>query len=247
MKADVNNVVGQRFPAQSPLLISFSGIDGAGKSTQIEKLCEYLSEQGLVLTRLAFWDDVVSLPGLRAGFSHRFLHSDGSVGSPEKPANRNDKNRQKWYLTIARSMLFLTDAVNLRRVVRRARSESSGAIIFDRYIYDQLATLPLHRSIARAYARLLLRIAPRPDVAYLLDALPEAARERKPEYPLDFMHKYRASYMRLRDIAGLTMIEAFSKDEVQRRVREEIEHYRKTYSRGASSFPLESERALQTK
>ena len=30
-------------------------------------------------------------------------------------------------------------------------------------------------------------IVPRPDVAYLLDADPEAARARKPEYPVDFM------------------------------------------------------------
>src|SRR5450631_2277654 len=102
-----------------PILISFSGIDGAGKSTQIEKLCAYLSQEGLPVTRLAFWDNVVAFSGLRAGFSHKFLHSDGAVGAPGKPANRNDKNTQKWYLTIARSILFLSDAVNLRRVVTK--------------------------------------------------------------------------------------------------------------------------------
>jgi thymidylate kinase len=220
MNREVNDAV----PRNScPLLISFSGIDGAGKSTQIEKLCEYLSEAGLPVTRLAFWDNVVAVPGLRASFSHKFLHSDGVVGAPGKPANRNDKNAQKWYLTIARSVLFLTDAMNLRRVVRKTRSKNSGVIVFDRYIYDQLATLPLHRSVARAYARLLLRIAPAPDIAYVLDAIPEAARERKPEYPLDFMHKYRSSYLRLRDIAGLTLIAALSKSEVHRAITNELQ------------------------
>ncbi len=211
--ADERDLPNQKSKCQ--LLISFSGIDGAGKSTQIENLCHYLSAEGLTLTRLAFWDDVVAFPSLRAGFSHKFLHSDGAVGSPGKPANRNDKNTQKWYLTIARSILFLSDAINLRRVVKRARRNDAGAIVFDRYIYDQLATLPLQRRIARAYALLLLWIVPKPDIAYLLDAIPEAARARKPEYPLEFMHKYRNSYLRLKDIAGLTLIAPLSQTDVQ--------------------------------
>jgi thymidylate kinase len=228
MIAEATHIVSRGYSVRNGLLISFSGIDGAGKSTQIEKLCEYLSGRGIPIVRLAFWDNVVAFPGLRAGFSHKFLHSDGNVGTPAKPANRNDKNTQKWYLTIARSILFLTDAVNLRRVVRKVRASSSGTIVFDRYIYDQLATLPLHRPLARAYARLLLKIAPRPDIAYLLDAIPEAARERKPEYPLDFMHKYRRSYMQLRDIAGLALIGPLAKDEVHLAILIELERCRAT-------------------
>jgi thymidylate kinase len=197
-----------------PVLISFSGIDGAGKSTQIAKLLAYLSEANLSVTQLAFWDNVVAFPSLRAGFSHKFLHSDGAIGSPDKPARRNDKNTQKWYLTIARSALFLTDAINLRLVFNKVKKQPVDVIVFDRFIYDQLATLPLHRSWARAYARVLVGIAPKPDVAYLLDAIPEAALARKPEYPLAFLHQYRNTYLRLREIAGLTLIDPLSPDEV---------------------------------
>jgi thymidylate kinase len=199
---------------REPVLISFSGIDGAGKSTQIAKLLAYLSEANLSVTQLAFWDHVVAFPTLRAGFSHKFLHSDGAIGSPDKPARRNDKNTQKWYLTIARSALFLTDAINLRRVFNKVKKQPVDFIVFDRFIYDQLATLPLQRSWARAYARVLVGIAPKPDVAYLLDAIPEAALARKPEYPLAFLHKYRNTYLRLREIAGLTLIDPLSPDEV---------------------------------
>ena len=212
MNRDSNSAQGN---CEQPVLISFSGMDGSGKSTQIEALCSQLSQAGVPVLRLAFWDHVVGLPKWRAAFSHKFLKSDGRIGEPGKPARRNDKNNRAWYLLVARSVLYLVDALNLRRVVKKARKSDAGVIVFDRYIYDQLATLPLENSVARAYARLVLSFVPKPDVAYLLDVEPEVARERKPEYPVDFLYKYRSSYYRLRDIAQLTLIEPQSQADAQ--------------------------------
>lgn len=200
---------------EQPVLISFSGMDGSGKSTQIEALCCQLVDAGIPVMRLAFWDHVAGLSKWRAEFSHKFLKSDGRVGEPGKPARRNDKNNRAWYLIWARSVLYLLDAFNLRRVVGRAKKSDARVIIFDRYIYDQLATLPLERAAVRTYARWVLSFVPKPDVAYLLDAEPEVARKRKPEYPVDFLHKYRNSYLRLRDIADLAVIEPQSQADSQ--------------------------------
>ena len=196
-----------------PVLITFSGIDGSGKSTQIEKLREYLASEGFHVRQMAFWDDAAVFRKARSGFSRRVLQSDGSVGSPEKPALRRDKNLQNWPLFVGRSVLHLLDVVNLWRVVRKNKQPGSP-IIFDRYIYDQLAALPMQRWWARAFARLLLRFAPKPDLSFLLDAIPEEARARKPEYPLEFMHKYRSSYLELCTMAGMELISAGEPDDV---------------------------------
>jgi thymidylate kinase len=197
-----------------PIVISFSGIDGAGKSTQIQKLRSYLADAGIPVTELTFWDNVVMFPRLRSGFSRIVLQSDGSIGTPEQPAKRNDKNAQAWPLLFGRAALYVFDVLNLRRIVAHAKSQDGGVIIFDRYIYDQLAAMPMESWLARAYAKLLLRLSPRPDLAYVLDAVPEVARARKPEYPINFMHRQRKSYMRLRQMAVLQMIPAGDPDEV---------------------------------
>jgi thymidylate kinase len=208
---------------QAPVVISFSGIDGSGKSTQIAKLMNRLHDAGLVVLQLTFWDDVAVLSRFRADVSHKFLQGEGGIGTPEKPVNRNDKNVRAWYLTGPRCVLHFLDSVSLRRKLRRARDKAPDVIVCDRYVFDQLATLPLERAWARAYARLILRIAPLPDIAYLLDVEPEIARARKPEYPLDFMHQYRASYLRLREIAGMALIAPMSLEEVHEAITSKLE------------------------
>lgn len=185
-----------------PLLISFSGLDGAGKSTQIENLRERLAVAGLKVKLLTFWDDVVVATKYREGFVHKVYGSEKGIGAPGKPVNRRDKNVRAWYLTIARHALYLADAIHLRAVVSSALRSGHDVVIVDRYIYDELANLPLERALSRKFLRLMEGIAPKPDIAYLLDADPVAANKRKPEYPVDFMHKCRAAYYRLASMLG---------------------------------------------
>jgi thymidylate kinase len=202
-----------------PLLVSFSGLDGAGKSTQIENLLQVLHARGLSTQLLAFWDDVVVLSRYRESFVHRVYGSEKGIGAPDRPVNRRDKNVRRWYLSAIRHGLYLLDAVHLVIVVRRARSGDADVIILDRYIYDELANLPLANSLTRIFVRLVAALVPMPDVAYLLDADPEVARARKPEYPTDFLHECRQAYFLLAGILGsMTIIPPLPLPEAQREV-----------------------------
>ena len=204
----------------APILLSFSGMDGSGKSTQIEQLCDDLANSGFTVKRVEFWNNVVAFSSLRADFSRRVFQNNGEV---DKPANRNDKNARKWYLIAGRHVLYLFDAMKLRRVVNTMLTGDTDIIIFDRYIYDQLATLPLENSFTNAYANFILQFVPKPHISFLIDAVPEVARARKPEYPLDFMHRYRKAYLRLSTIAGLTVIPPLNIEEAHRAILREIE------------------------
>jgi thymidylate kinase len=201
-------------------LISFSGIDGAGKSTQIQALQAHLKELGFQSTVYTFWDNVVVFPGLRERMSLTAFKGDKGVGSPAKPITRRDKNVTSWYIIAIRLLLYLLDAYSLRVAVSGTYYSGSDFIIFDRYIYDELANLPLHRPIIKLYVSLLLRLIPKPDLAYIVDADPQAAHLRKPEYPLEFVRTNRDAYIVLsRLVRSITVLAPMSVEHSASRIK----------------------------
>jgi thymidylate kinase len=122
-------------------------------------------------------------------------------------------------MTGIRLLLYFIDAISLRLAVGRALRAEADFVIFDRYIYDELANLELRNPAMRAYVRLIIKLVPRPDISYLLDADPVTARARKPEYPLEFLHANRQSYLHLNNlIGGMTVISPMPIEEVKRAV-----------------------------
>jgi thymidylate kinase len=202
--------------------ISFSGIDGAGKSTQIESLRARLSQAGFRVSLVTFWNDVARLTRVREVSGHTLFQGDKGVGTPARPVNRQDKNVQSWYMTPVRFCLYLVDAISLRRVIAKTLAGDADVVIFDRYLYDELANLSLRNAMTRAYVRLLLMLVPHPEISYLLDADPVQARARKPEYPLDFLHSSRASYLALSKLAGMTIIAPQAVEGVAQQILQEV-------------------------
>jgi thymidylate kinase len=190
-----------------PFLITFSGIDGAGKTTQIEYLSSRLQQQGIRVLRFSFWDHVAVWSRMRAGVGHRSAKSIRADPTAERPFSpKNNKHIRKWYLTAARSGFYMLDVARLRRLLDSQRVRNSDVVIFDRYIYDQIANIYSQRFAARLYSELLLKRTPAPDLAFVLDASPAAAFARKPEYPLEFVYQNRHSFLRLRELAPQLII-----------------------------------------
>jgi thymidylate kinase len=186
--------------ATRPFLVSFSGIDGAGKTTQIEQLTLYLQREGFRVTRLSFWDNIAVWSNMRAGVGSKTVglgHSNETAEHSFSP--HNNKHIRKWYLTGARAGFYLLDAARLHLQLARQAIRNSDVVIFDRYIYDQIANIDSQSLAARLYRKSLLKLAPVPDLPFVLDASPDAAFARKPEYPLEFVHRNRRQFLNLQE------------------------------------------------
>lgn len=228
---------------RQPVTVSFSGMDGAGKSTQIEALCSRAREAGLLVRVVPFWDEVARFTSVREKSGHALFGGDKGVGSPERPIERRDKNVRKWYMSLVRLFIYTADALSLRSVVRKAKRSGADFIVFDRYAYDELANLNLRNPLWRLYARLVMKLVPRPGVSYVLDADPVAARARKPEYPIEFLYSCRESYLTLSSLlGGITIIPPMAVRDVELRV---LEHVLRIAPEVVSGHPNE-DRAVQT-
>lgn len=206
-----------------PFVITFSGIDGAGKTTQIEHLSSSLQKQGFSVLRLTFWDHVAVWSTMRAGVGHRSADFSRAHQMTQRSfAPKNNKHVRKWYLTAVRSGMYVLDVVRLRRLLASPEAKNSDVVIFDRYVYDQIANIYSHSFAARLYARVLLKHSPTPDLAFILDASPTAAFARKPEYPLAFMRLNRRNFLRLHELVPQMVIITDTREED---VRNEIEYH----------------------
>ncbi len=151
-------------------LVSFSGLDGAGKSTQIDRLLATLKAQGrnpvYLWTRGGYTPLFSGLKSLlRSASRGRILPAPGPsrqrTQALAKPAAR------RTWLVLALLDLLWVFGVQVRWWNRRGRP-----VICDRYLWDTWIDFCLNfpgESVEEwRLWRILARIAPRPDVAFLL-------------------------------------------------------------------------------
>jgi thymidylate kinase len=172
-------------------VIAFSGLDGAGKSSQAQRLRGALAARGVE-------SDVHWLPlghspvqrRLRSG-AVRVLSLPGPDGhapataAPFAGTRRGRALRRRsalvthaWTALVA-LIYAMTYRIAVTRHARRGR-----VLIFDRYTVDTAAQLRYFQGPGRDFRLqlwVLRALAPRPARAYLLEVPPSVARARKPE------------------------------------------------------------------
>ncbi len=194
-------------------VISFSGLDGAGKSSQAEALQEALVQLGwdatIQWTRLE-WTTLWENPWLgRLGWPARaglgllaWARSRGRPSGnqpPEAPSLTPTAIRERSDLiaNVWASIIALAHASAQRRETR-PHLRRGAIVICDRYTLDSAAHLRFRYGELRRFRlqiRLVDRLSPRPLRAYFIDVPPETAYARKAEqYSLDELTRQARLY-----------------------------------------------------
>ena len=221
---------------QRGFVVSVSGIDGSGKTLRVRSLARAF-EISEIDTRM-YWSRFGS--SARRGGPAR-QPSEGAGGSDtaaslerRRRRLRNPAVRFGWLTYhLAGLVLRYNLQVRLKRWLR-------GVVICDRYLYDAAveigASLPDHPWLSRWAERVLTRLCPRPDVAWLLDvpadlSVERQADENRSRASSEELSRQRSGYLALAETYGLRLVatESSPNETTSRVVRETLLTYYDDY------------------
>lgn len=226
------------------MLITFSGLDGAGKSTLIASLVTALEHERVrvavchmnrgvgVYAALRAVRDRVRSPGRKGSSSGNGATVRTRV--PDEPANDPHRGDQPVRTAFQRLRHAVVWNKGLRRALYpldlvvfscyRFFVERSGRVlIMDRYFYDTLVDVADHRRWR--LLRLYERATPVPTLPIFLDVGPEECFARKGEYSVEYLQRrWRAYHEVLPRIPTAVHLAATDLDLAKQQLHELVTH-----------------------
>jgi thymidylate kinase len=194
------------------MLITFSGLDGSGKSTLVGSLKHSLEQDNrkVAVSHMNY--------GIGLYSAMRLLRNGVSRNKrPESHAPRELAYENKFQSRVAKVRYLLVWNKSLRLLVYPVdvfiflcyrfyvEKLKQQVLIMDRYFYDTLVDVTEARRSLRL--RFLSWLTPRPTLPVYLDISPEKAFARKNEYSVDYLNRRRLSYHKLlSDLPGVLIL-----------------------------------------
>ena len=192
------------------MLITLSGLDGAGKSTLIEWLRATLEEHDRPVVVFHMNDHIGIYAYVRALRDGMWRRGERAADATAQPVS--DSTRWRNGSSVGRGLRgtvqMIRNGILWNKVLRRiiypvdlviflcyrlyVEWIHKRVLLMDRYFYDTL--VDVSDGHHWQWIRLLERITPTPNVPILLDICPEESYQRKGEYSLEYLHRRWIAY-----------------------------------------------------
>jgi dTMP kinase len=173
-------------------IITISGLDGSGKSTQIELLKNYLEAQGS-----------------RVFYFHAVSFSLANIFSAKDQTRKMTRSVTKAScLTIwLRKMFLKIDLLRFKKLRAKLEKQGYSHIISDRYFYDSIINITY--LLGGEASKLVKYSIIKPDIAVYLKVDPEIImqRERKPDQGIEYLKNKNGIYSNFSNNWNLLVID----------------------------------------
>jgi thymidylate kinase len=204
-------------------LICFVGVDGSGKSTQINLLRQSITKKGLRCRSFWLgWIPYVSSPlrffTKKRGYTKREYYRSHEYTIPFFYKNK--------LLAFLFPFIMLFDYLYLIYLQILPRKINNDYLLLDRYAYEII--IRMHessrlQSLKRFFIWLIPHIFPKPDYTILIDINERTVENRKPEFPSSIIKERRQQYLKLAEKYGFFIIKGIkSKEKINQAIEKII-------------------------
>ena len=220
------------------MLITFSGLDGSGKTTLIGDTRRLFEARGRTVTVCSMYDDVTLYAFARwlrdrlwaaLGFGgHAPAATAAGPQGAAQPAAPRGLARLAYAVVrhpLTRACVLPLDVVVFACRNQYERHLRRRVLIMDRYFYDSLADLAGEGRVPWLYIAGVLRFLPRPRASIFVDVDAETAYVRKREYEPEYMRWRRTVYQRIFAVVpGAVVIENYDRAATGRKLEQLVDH-----------------------